>query len=101
MEKTTFDSHTILSTWEDQYQKRHDKKFEKMGFATKCMHIGQEPDMVHGSLNVPIILSTTFAQETPGVPYGPHDYARCGSPTRSNLERLIAGLEGGKFSLIW
>jgi len=31
------------------------------GFATKAIHAGQEPEKVHGSVNVPIHLSTTFA----------------------------------------
>lgn len=30
------------------------------GFATKAIHAGQEPDKIHGAINVPIYLSTTF-----------------------------------------
>jgi len=72
-----------------------------MGFSTKCIHLGQEPDYLTGAVNVPIHLSTTYAQTTPGIPFGPYDYSRCGNPTRSNLERLIGGLENAKYSLIW
>ena len=84
-----------------EYQKKHDEKYEKMGFATKCIHIGQEPDYLSGGVNTPIHLSTTYAQTAPGVPFGPYDYSRCGNPTRGNLERLVAGLENAKYSLIW
>jgi cystathionine gamma-lyase len=83
------------------YIEKHDKKYEKCGFSTKCCHIGQEPDYVTGAVNPAIQLSSTFAQHEPGVPYGPYDYSRAGNPTRSNLERLIAGLESAKYSLIW
>jgi len=84
-----------------QYMEKHDQKYEKCGFSTKCCHIGQEPDYVTGAVNPAIQLSTTFAQHEPGLPYGPYDYSRAGNPTRSNLERLVAGLESAKYSLIW
>jgi len=32
-----------------------------VGFATKAIHAGHEPDKEHGSVNMPIHLSTTFA----------------------------------------
>ena len=81
--------------------KAHDEKYKNMGFSTKCLHVGQEPDPVYGGLNVPINMSTTYAQTYPNVPYGPHDYSRCGNPTRDHLERLIAGLHSAKFAISW
>jgi len=81
--------------------KAHDQKYKDMGFSTKCLHIGQEPDPVYGGLNVPINMSTTYAQTYPNEPYGPHDYSRCGNPTRDHLERLIAGLHSAKFAITW
>jgi cystathionine beta-lyase/cystathionine gamma-synthase len=41
----------------------------------------------------PIVLSSTFAQDGPGVHQG-YDYSRAGNPTRSALERCLAELEG-------
>ncbi len=79
----------------------HDKIFENTGLSTKCLHIGQEPDPVYGGVNVPINLSTTFAQHAPAEPFGPFDYGRCGNPTRSNLERLVAGIENAQYSIAW
>lgn len=79
----------------------HDKKFENCGLSTKCLHIGQEPDAVYGGVNVPINLSTTFAQHAPAEPFGPFDYSRCGNPTRSHLERLAAGIENAQFAIAW
>jgi cystathionine gamma-lyase len=83
------------------YQMAHDESFKNRGFSTKCVHMGTEPDFIYGSVNPAIHLSTTFAQKEPGVPFGPYDYSRGGNPTRSNLERLIAGLESAKHGLIW
>lgn len=83
------------------YQKQYDSKFTNKGFSTKCLHMGQEPDIVNGGVNVPINLSTTYAQKAPGKPFGPFDYSRTGNPTRGNLERLVAGIHNAKHSLIW
>lgn len=47
-----------------------------------------------GAVNVPIYLSSTFAQESFET-FGPYDYARSGNPTREALEKTIAELEGG------
>lgn len=41
----------------------------------------------------PIFQTSTFAQEAPNVNKG-YDYARVANPTRTALEKLIAGLEG-------
>lgn len=51
-------------------------------FATKTIHAGQHPEPIHGSINVPIHLSSTFAQKAPGELYSHFDYSRCGNPTR-------------------
>jgi len=63
------------------------------GFATKAIHIGSEPDPIHGQVVVPIGLSTTYAQKTPGVLYSKYDYSRVGNPTRDAFERCLASLE--------
>jgi cystathionine beta-lyase/cystathionine gamma-synthase len=62
---------------------------------TLCIHAGQEPDPVSGAVMTPIVLSSTFAQDGPGVHKG-WDYSRAGNPTRDALERCLAALEGAK-----
>lgn len=69
------------------------------GFSTTAIHCGQEPDPVTGSVNVPINLSTTYAQRFPGEPIGPYDYSRCGNPTREAFEKAMAGVEYAKYGL--
>ena len=60
---------------------------------TLCIHGGQEHDPLSGAVMAPIVLSSTFAQDGPGVHKG-YDYSRAGNPTRSALERCLAELEG-------
>jgi cystathionine gamma-synthase/cystathionine gamma-lyase len=62
---------------------------------TLAIHAGQEPDPTSGAVMVPIVLASTFAQESPGVHKG-FEYSRSGNPTRRALEACIAALEGGK-----
>jgi cystathionine beta-lyase len=65
----------------------------KASIDTLCIHAGQEPDPLSGAVMTPIVLSSTFAQDGPGVHKG-YDYSRAGNPTRSALERCLAELEG-------
>ena len=44
----------------------------------------------------PIVLSSTFAQESPGVHKG-YEYSRSGNPTRRALETCLAALENGQY----
>lgn len=67
----------------------------EFGFETRAVHAGQEPDPSHGAVMTPIVLSTTFAQSSPGVFKG-YDYSRAGNPTRTAYEACIASLESGK-----
>ena len=64
------------------------------GFDTRAVHSGQDPDPGYGSTVPPIHLTSTFTQEAIGRHKG-HEYARVSNPTRTNLERAIAELEGG------
>ena len=66
------------------------------GFSTRAIHAGQEPDTVTGAVMIPITLSTTFAQESPGKHKG-YDYSRAGNPTRHSLEQCLASLEECQF----
>ena len=66
--------------------------------ATLCIHAGQAPDPIHGAVMTPIVLSSTFAQDGPGVHKG-FDYSRAGNPTRDALEGCYAAIEGGKHAI--
>ncbi len=61
---------------------------------TLVIHAGQEPDPLSGAVMPPIVLASTFAQQSPGVHKG-FEYARTNNPTRQTLERCVAALEGG------
>ena len=67
---------------------------KKMGFATRAIHDGQEPDELTGAVNVPIYLTSTYQQEAIGKNKG-HEYARLTNPTRDALEENLRSLEGG------
>ncbi len=64
-----------------------------MKFNTKAIHAGQENESTTGAVMPPIFQTSTYAQEAPNVHKG-YDYARVGNPTRTALEKMIAGLEG-------
>jgi cystathionine beta-lyase len=68
-----------------------------MGFATKAIHAGNEPDPTTGAVTVPIYQTSTYAQEAFGKPTGGYEYARTQNPTRSAVEQNIAALEGARF----
>jgi len=65
-----------------------------MGFATDCVHAGQEPEPVTGSVTVPIFQTSTYVQPELGRHKG-YEYARTQNPTRSALEANLAALERG------
>lgn len=66
------------------------------GFATRAIHAGQDPDPRTGAVNVPIVASSTFAQDGVGQMREGYEYARTGNPTRTALEQCLAALEGGR-----
>lgn len=61
---------------------------------TLAIHAGQEPDPTSGAVMMPIVLSSTFAQQSPGQHKG-FEYSRSGNPTRAALESCLAALENG------
>lgn len=63
-----------------------------MKFNTKAIHAGQKPEETSGALMPPVFHTSTYAQKAPNDHQG-YDYARVGNPTRTALEKLIAGLE--------
>jgi cystathionine gamma-lyase len=66
-----------------------------MRFATKAIHIGQDPDPTTGATVPPIYATSTYTQEAPGRHKG-FEYSRTHNPTRNNLEAALAALEGGQ-----
>src|SRR5579864_6869743 len=69
-------------------------KKKEPGFATKAIHVGQEPDPSTGAVAVPIYATSTYVQQELGKNKG-YEYARVSNPTRSRLEENLAALEGG------
>ena len=70
------------------------KSKTELGFATKSIHAGQEPDPSTGAVTVPIFATSTYVQEEIGKNKG-YEYARVSNPTRTRLEQNLAALEGG------
>ena len=67
-------------------------------FATRAIHVGQEPDPGTGAVVPPVYQTTTYAQDDLGVHRG-FVYSRAQNPTRTNLEQNLASLEGGKYGV--
>ena len=66
----------------------------RLEFATRAIHGGQEHDPTTGAVMPPIYATSTYAQSSPGVHTG-FEYSRSQNPTRFALERGIADLESG------
>ncbi|MBF4998878.1 cystathionine gamma-synthase [Nocardia sp. BSTN01] len=70
---------------------------DQLGFSTRAVHAGFDPDPQTGAVNVPIYASSTFAQDGVGGLRGGYEYARTGNPTRAALEANLAALESGSY----
>lgn len=70
------------------------KKNKTLGFATRAIHAGQEPDPLTGSVTVPIYPTSTYVQQGIGEHKG-YEYSRVSNPTRARLEENLAALENG------
>lgn len=68
---------------------------KKLGFATRAIHDGQEPEELTGAVNVPIYLTSTYKQDGIGKMRRGYEYARLTNPTRDALEENLCSLEGG------
>ncbi len=73
---------------------------KNLGFSTKSIHTGQEPEPATGAVVVPIYATSTYAQEEIGKHKG-YEYARVSNPTRTRLEQNLAALEGGSSSHVF
>lgn len=54
----------VYGDQKDSFEK--DEKYAHMGFSTRSIHAGNDPNPIHGGVNVPIDLSSTYAQPAPG-----------------------------------
>src|ERR1700721_220965 len=70
------------------------------GFATRAIHVGQEPDAESGAISAPIHPTSTYVQQEIGKNKG-YEYARVSNPTRTRLEQNLAALEGGIASRVF
>jgi O-acetylhomoserine/O-acetylserine sulfhydrylase-like pyridoxal-dependent enzyme len=70
------------------------KSNRPIGFATRAIHVGQEPDPLTGAVTVPIYPTSTYVQQGIGEHKG-YEYSRVSNPTRTRLEENLAALEGG------
>jgi len=67
-----------------------------MGFTTKQVHAGVEPDPVTGAILTPVYQSTTFVQDSVDEYLAKgYSYSRSANPTVRVLEKKLAILEGG------
>ncbi len=72
----------------------HTSGKNRLDFATRAIHGGQEHDPTTGAVMVPIYATSTYAQASPGEHKG-FEYSRSQNPTRFALERGLADLESG------
>lgn len=70
------------------------KNVKSLGFETRAIHAGQDPDPTTGAIMTPVYLTSTYVQQSPGVHKG-YEYSRTHNPTRKSYEACIASLEGG------
>src|SRR6266849_1753327 len=75
-------------------------KKQQPGFATRSIHVGQEPDRETGAVVPPLYATSTYGQEELGKNKG-YEYARVSNPTRTRLEENLASLEGGITSRVF
>lgn len=64
----------------------------QMGFATRAIHAGFDPDPLTGAVMPPIYLSTTYEQTDVGENRG-FSYSRIANPTRKMLQDCLTDLE--------
>lgn len=73
-----------------------------LGFSTRAIHNGEEPDFregASGDVAVPIHLATTFARLKASSPTAGYEYTRSLNPTRKALEEKLAALDEAKYGL--
>jgi cystathionine gamma-synthase len=69
---------------------------EKVGFETRAIHAGYEPDPTTGAVIPPIYATSTYKQDGVGGLRGGYEYSRSANPTRTALEGALAAVEEGE-----
>ena len=66
------------------------------GLNTRCLHLETDEGKTnnYGALSFPIYQTATYAHPGVGMSTG-YDYSRLQNPTREQVEKVVAGLEGG------
>ncbi|CAM3578362.1 cystathionine gamma-synthase [Nocardioides zeicaulis] len=72
------------------------ERANKVGFETRAIHAGYEPDAMTGAVNPPIYASSTYKQDGVGGLRGGYEYSRSANPTRTALEGALAAVEEGE-----
>ena len=73
---------------------------KELGFATRAIHVGQDPDLSTGAVVVPIFATSTYVQEEIGKHKG-YEYSRVSNPTRTCLQKNLTSLEAGRTSHVF
>jgi len=68
---------------------------QTLGFSTRAIHAGQDPDPATGAVVTPIYQVSTYKQDGIGGLRSGYEYSRSANPTRTALEECLAALEGG------
>jgi cystathionine gamma-synthase len=69
---------------------------DKLGFESRAIHAGSEPDPTTGAVIPPIYATSTYKQDGVGGLRGGYEYSRSANPTRTALESCLAALEDGE-----
>jgi len=72
------------------------ERANKVGFETRAIHAGYEPDAMTGAVIPPIYASSTYKQDGVGGLRGGYEYSRSANPTRTALEGALAAVEDGE-----
>lgn len=72
----------------------------EIGFSTRAIRAGQDPDPTTGAVVPPLHLTSTFVQDGVNVLRGGYEYSRAGNPTRDAAANQLAALEDGKRAFI-
>ena len=62
---------------------------ETLGFSTRALHAGQDPDPTTGAVVTPIYQTSTYKQDGIGGFRNGYEYSRSANPTRTALETLF------------
>jgi len=72
---------------------------DPLGFESRAIHAGSEPDPTTGAVITPIYATSTYKQDGVGGLRGGYEYSRSANPTRTALEECLAALEEGEHGL--